>query len=147
MRTVKVIGILLAYVALFFAADYVGYEYGAPKRTPLPRESTVALLLDFYGKHGSYPSRDSFDWDDRWFDVVRPLSWVSRFHDSLRREAGSWHYECEPASTPNEVRIYLKSIPTQEGRLVLHLKDGVVLPLVDAESGPSTGSGNMKGSP
>lgn len=139
MRTAKLIGFLLMYVALFVAAYVLGYNYGAPTNAPLPRESTVTLLLNFYEKHGCFPSDSSFDSGRRWYDLVWPLSWEARFRDSLRREAGSWRFESEPASKPTEVWIFLApSEPSQKSRLVLHLKGGIVLPLGEVEGVAAT---------
>jgi hypothetical protein len=124
---------------LFFAALIVGYNFGAPAKTAVSRESTVALLLSFYERHGCFPSDSSFSSDRSWYDVVWPLSWERRFRDSLRREAGAWRFESKPASNPNEVRIFLTpSQPSQKSRLVLHLKDGIVLPLGDVEGVAAT---------
>lgn len=136
LRIVKFCLCGLAFLFCFIAAAFVGYKNGPPARPSLPRESTVSLLLKFYERNGCFPSDSIFSSDPRWYDLVWPLTWEARFRESLRREAGSWRIEYQPPSGPTEVRIFLiPNRPSQKSRLVLHLKDGIVLPLSDEAKG------------
>lgn len=136
MQAAKWIGLLLTYVVLFIGAFWAGDKFGDQVKPALPRESMVVLLMDYYQRHGSLSWLDSPEVNLSWYDTFWPISWDARFVDSMRYEAGRWRFQMDLATSPNEVRLLLwQGRPDQESHVVLHLRDGVVLPLNDEAKG------------
>jgi hypothetical protein len=92
--------------------------------------SALNLLTEYYDEHGFYPNQDQIKtW--YWYDHTVPISIGRKLYVVLPIQLGHWKLEPRGGVEPNEIRLYLVVLENDKlkHRLVLHLRDGKVLPI------------------